>query len=95
MARILPQMQDKDERRVVRFVPPVEMDQDISDGNMWFLSHFAVLKDSKTTPIRVVYDGKASYQGHSLNDSFATGRTWTQTFLKSPYVSENLNSELL
>jgi len=40
---------------------------------VWFLPHFGVLKDSKTTTVRVVYDGKARYQGHSLNDYFAKG----------------------
>ena len=81
MARILLQKQDQVERRVSRFVPPAEMDQDIRDGKkMWFLPHFAVLKDSKTTPIQVAYDGKARYQGHSLNDYFAKG--------------ENLNTNL-
>lgn len=40
---------------------------------MWFFPHFAVVKDSKTTPVRVVYDGKARYQGHSLSDYLAKG----------------------
>ena len=47
---------------------------------MWFLSHFAVKKDSTSTPIRVVYDGKARYQGYSLNDYLIKG--------------ENMNSAL-
>ena len=38
---------------------------------MWFLHHVEVVKDSVTTPVRVVYDGKARYQVHSLNDYFA------------------------
>ena len=63
------QMEDQVYRRVVRFVPPAEMDEDIRDGKkMWLLPHFAVLKDPKTTPIRVIYDGKTRHQGHSLND---------------------------
>lgn len=47
---------------------------------MWFLPHFAVKKDSKTTPVRVVYDGKVRYQGYSLNDYLVKG--------------ENINSSL-
>jgi hypothetical protein len=47
---------------------------------MWFLPHFSVVKDSKTTPVRVVYDGKARYQGVSLNDYLVKG--------------ENMNSNL-
>ena len=40
---------------------------------MWFLPHFAVIKESKKTPVRVVYDAKARYQGHSLNDYLVKG----------------------
>ena len=40
-----------------------------------------VVKDSETTPVRVVYDGKAKYQGRSLNDCLIKG--------------ENINASLL
>ena len=67
-------MDDQLNRGVARIVPTSEFEADISQGqNMWFLPHFAVVKDSVTTPVRVVYDGKARYQGHSLNDYFAKG----------------------
>lgn len=67
-------MDDQLIRGVARRIPITEMDSDIREGrNMWFLPHFGVLKDSQTTPVRVVYDGKARYQGHSLNDYLAKG----------------------
>ena len=67
-------MDDQLNRGVARIVPTSEFEADISQGQkMWFLPHFAVVKDSVTTPVRVVYDGKARYQGHSLNDYFAKG----------------------
>nr|XP_054775061.1 uncharacterized protein LOC129283252 [Lytechinus pictus] len=75
------QMKDQLERGVSRLVTQDELQQDRETGNkMWFLPHFAVVKDSKTTPVRVVYDGKAKFQGHSLNDYLIKG--------------ENVNSNL-
>ncbi|XP_064647447.1 uncharacterized protein LOC135500130 [Lineus longissimus] len=75
------QMRDQVERGVARLVPATEMENDfLNEKKMWFLPHFGVMKDSKTTPVRVVYDGKARYQGHALNDYLAKG--------------ENLNTNL-
>ncbi len=68
------QMDDQIARGVARLIPQSEMDDDITaDRKMWFLPHFAVLKDSETTPVRVVYDAKARYKGHSLNDYLSKG----------------------
>ena len=68
------QMNNQLERGVARLVPQCEMEDDTENGRtMWFLPHFAVQKESDTTPVRVVYDGKARYQGHSLNDYLAKG----------------------
>ena len=67
-------MEDQVTRGVARVVPDEEIEQDVKEGKkMWFLPHFGVLKDSKTTPVCVVCDGKARYQGHSLNDYLAKG----------------------
>ena len=75
------QMRDQLNRGVSRHVTTEELQRDREAGRkMWFLPHFAVVKDSKTTPVRVVYDGKAKFQGHSLNDYLAKG--------------ENVNSNL-
>ena len=41
---------------------------------------FNTVKDSDPTPVRVVYNAKARYQGHLLNDYLSKG--------------ENLNSDL-
>ena len=57
----------------------LQRDRDVG-RRMWFLPHFGVFKDSKTTPVRVVYDGKAKFQGRSLNDCLIKG--------------ENVNSKL-
>ncbi|XP_064643562.1 uncharacterized protein LOC135497661 [Lineus longissimus] len=68
------QMDDQLTRGVARFVPQSEMDQDLRSGKgMWFLPHFGVLKDSRTTPVRVVFDGKARFEGCCLNDFLAKG----------------------
>lgn len=75
------QMDDQLRRGVSRHVTEEELRRDRKAGKkMWFLPHFAVKKDSETTPVRVVYDAKSRYQGHSLNDYLSKG--------------ENLNSEL-
>ncbi|XP_063962448.1 uncharacterized protein LOC135155912 [Lytechinus pictus] len=75
------QMRDQLKRGVSRHVSEEELQRDRSTGKkMWFLPHFAVTKDSKTTPVRVVYDAKARFQGHSLNDYLMKG--------------ENINSDL-
>ena len=68
------QMRDQLDRGVSRRVTEKEIQQDRASGRkMWFLPHFAVKKDSTTTPVRVVYDGKARFQGHSLNDYLIKG----------------------
>ncbi|XP_041471192.1 uncharacterized protein LOC121420595 [Lytechinus variegatus] len=74
-------MRDQVKRGVSRHVTDEEMRQDRATGKkMWFLPHFAVTKDSTTTPVRVVYDGKSRFQGHALNDYLMKG--------------ENVNSNL-
>lgn len=63
------QMDDQLARGVAHLMPQDEMANDVNNGReMWFLPHFGVLKDPDTIPIRVVYDGRSRYQGHSLND---------------------------
>ncbi|XP_071948926.1 uncharacterized protein [Antedon mediterranea] len=75
------QMKDQLKRGVSRRVTEAELQRDREAGKkMWFLPHFAVTKESKTTPVRVVYDGKARFQGHSLNDYL--------------YKGENVNTDL-
>ena len=68
------QMRDQLKRGVSRHVTDEELRQDrVAGKKMWFLPHFAVTKDSTTTPVRVVYDGKARFQGHALNDYLMKG----------------------
>ena len=68
------QMRDQVKRGVSRHVSKAELQKDRSEGRkMWFLPHFAVTKDSKSTPVRVVYDAKARFQGHSLNEYLMKG----------------------
>ncbi|XP_071509981.1 uncharacterized protein [Diadema antillarum] len=68
------QMRDLQHRGVSRRVSDTEIRQDREAGRkMWFLPHFAVKKDSPTTPVRIVYDAKARFQGHSLNEYLVKG----------------------
>ena len=68
------QISDQWNRKVARKVSQAEFENDLKTGKrMWFLPHFAVLKDSNSTPVRVVYDAKARYNGHCLNDYLAKG----------------------
>ena len=39
-----------------------------SQGGGWYLPYFEVVNRTKSTPVRVVFDAKASYQGVSLNN---------------------------
>ena len=67
-------MREQLKRGVSRKVSKEELQRDRDAGmKMWFLPHFAVTKDSKTTPVRVVYDAKVRYQGCSLNDYLIKG----------------------
>ena len=62
-------------------LPKLNSQEDRANGKkMWFLPHFAVVKDSRTTPVKVVYDGNARFQSHSLNDYLFKG--------------ENINTDL-
>ncbi|XP_072178154.1 uncharacterized protein [Diadema setosum] len=68
------QMRDQLARGVSRLVTQEELRRDKeANRKVWFLPHFTVLKESKTTPVRVVYDGKAKYPGRSLNDCLIKG----------------------
>ncbi|XP_072170561.1 uncharacterized protein [Diadema setosum] len=68
------QMRDLQHRGVSRRVSDAEIRQDREAGRkMWFLPHFAVKKDSATTPVRIVYDAKVRFQGHSLNEYLVKG----------------------
>ena len=45
-----------------------------TDENQWFLPHFPVIREDKTTKkVRVVFDAAAKYNGKSLNDGILPG----------------------
>nr|XP_054771582.1 uncharacterized protein LOC129279496 [Lytechinus pictus] len=68
------QMKDQQMRGVSRHISKAQLQKERDEGKkMWFLPHFAVKKDSKSTPVRVVYDAKARFQGHSLNRYLVKG----------------------
>ena len=69
------QRREQLERGVSRHVPEEELQQDRAMGRkMWFLPHFAVVKNSSRTPVHVVSNGKARlFIGHSLNDCLIKG----------------------
>ena len=66
------QINDMVERGVARKLTRDEMKK--YQGPVHYLPHHEVLKpDSKSTPIRIVFNSSASYMGHVLNDYFAKG----------------------
>ena len=45
-----------------------------TDENQWFLPHFPVIREDKTTTkVRVVFDAATKYNGKSLNDGILPG----------------------
>lgn len=54
------------------YIEKVDLGKELEPG--WFLPHFAVIKeDRSTTKVRVVYDGAAVHQGKSLNEEMYAG----------------------
>ncbi|XP_068229104.1 uncharacterized protein [Palaemon carinicauda] len=65
------QIQDMLDRGVAEKLLKSELDY---KGPIFYLPHHAVYKtDSSSTPVRIVFDAAASYQGISLNDLLAKG----------------------
>ena len=48
------------------FVEPVP-ESDLKNENAWYLDHFPVIRLSKTTPCRIVWNSAALYNGVALN----------------------------
>ena len=66
------QIKDMLDRGAARTVTEEELKQ--FRGQKYYLTHLAVLKpDSKSTPIRIVFNSSASHRGYSLNDSLMKG----------------------
>ena len=66
------QIQDMLDRKVARKISQEELDN--YAGPQFYLAHHAVSKpDSKSTPVRIVFDCAAQYMGLSLNDCLAKG----------------------
>ena len=66
------QIQDMLDRKAARRVTQNELDN--YTGPQYYLAHHAVSKpDSKSTPVRIVFDCAAQYMGLSLNDCLAKG----------------------
>lgn len=66
------QIQNMVSRGVARKLTDEEMEN--YRGPVHYLPHHEVLKpDSKSTPMRIVFNSSASYMGHSLNDYYAKG----------------------
>ena len=42
-------------------------------GPIHYIAHSEVLKDSSSTPLRIVFDSSTSFKGHRLNDYWAKG----------------------
>ncbi|KAK3737988.1 hypothetical protein QZH41_001003 [Actinostola sp. cb2023] len=66
------QIQDMVKRNVARKLTTDDLNT--YDGPVHYISHHAVLRpDSKSTPVRIVFNSSASYMGHALNDYWAKG----------------------
>ncbi|KAK3896107.1 hypothetical protein Pcinc_000205 [Petrolisthes cinctipes] len=66
------QMQDMVARGVARKLTDEEMRN--YEGPVHYIPHHEVLRpESKSTPIRIVFNSSASYMGHVLNDYYAKG----------------------
>ena len=66
------QIEDMIEREVARKLSETELEN--YKGPIHYISHHEVLKpDSKSTPVRIVFNSSARYMGHMLNDYWAKG----------------------
>ena len=60
------------DRGVARKLRTSELDT--YKGPIHYISHHEVLRpDSKSTPVRIVFNSSANYMGHVLNDYWAKG----------------------
>lgn len=74
------QMKDLIDRGAARRVSKEELNN--WDGPRFYIAHHAVLKpDSKTTPLRIVFNSSCKHQGYSLNDFYAKGPTFFNDML--------------
>ena len=66
------QVQDMVQRGVARKLTKEELND--YKGPIHYISHHKVLKpDSKSTPVRIVFNSSANYMGHVLNEYWAKG----------------------
>ncbi|CAC5404640.1 unnamed protein product [Mytilus coruscus] len=66
------QIMDMVKRGIARKLTKEEME--IHSGPVHYIPHHEVLKpESKSTPLRIVFNSSSSYMGHTLNDYWAKG----------------------
>ena len=66
------QVKDMVNKEVARKLSKDQIDN--YKGPVHYISHHEVLKpDSKSTPVRIVFNSSANYMGHVLNDYCAKG----------------------
>eukprot|EP00057_Strongylocentrotus_purpuratus_P004640 XP_003729152.1 PREDICTED: uncharacterized protein LOC100889568 [Strongylocentrotus purpuratus] len=66
------QIQEMEDMGFARKLSPQEME--CHEGPVHYISHHAVVRaEKKSTPIRIVFNSSASFQGHSLNEYWMKG----------------------
>ena len=55
------------------YAEPVPVSEVISDNNVWYVPHQAVMSDKKPGKTRIVFDCAAKFRGESLNDKCLQG----------------------
>ena len=65
------QMKDMVDRGVARKVTKEEAEN--YTGPVYYISHHEVMKESSTTPCRIVFNSSAYFRGYTLNDFWAKG----------------------
>ena len=62
-------------------------------GPVHYVNHHEVVRPEKTTPIPIIFNSSASFQGHPLNDYWMKGPHLLNSPSESPCDSERMKSQ--